>query len=287
MEAPDVLRAVAAGRSTAAELGLRVDDAVVIHNSDRIALRLVPCDVLARVAPPGHHGDSELEVEVARRLTKADGPVAELEPRAGARVFSRDGFAVSLWTYYEPTGSAIGPASYADALMRLHAALRRSGLAAPHFTERVAIAQREVDDRERTPALPGPEREFLGRTLSGLSSSISGAGAGEQPLHGEPHPGNLLSTSKGPLFIDLTTCVRGPVEFDIAHAPEEVAGHYPGADLDLVRQCRALTWALFSAWRWRRDDQLPDRDYWRTEGLRRIRTALGLGDPGLAGHDGP
>jgi hypothetical protein len=39
--------------------------------------------------------------------------------------------------------------------MRLHAALRQTGLRAPHFTERVADAQREVGDRERTPALPG------------------------------------------------------------------------------------------------------------------------------------
>ena len=51
MQASDVPRAVGAGVSTAAALDLRVDDAVVLHNSNKLTLRLLPCYVLARVAP--------------------------------------------------------------------------------------------------------------------------------------------------------------------------------------------------------------------------------------------
>jgi hypothetical protein len=274
MEAADVRRAVAAARATAGGLGLRVDDVAVISNSDRVALRLVPCEVLARVAPSAHRAGSEFEVEVARRLAETDGPVAELDPRAEYRVYPRDEFVISFWTYYEPVGSKIPPAHYAGALMRLHAALRETGLPAPHVTDRVAGAQAEVGDRERTPALPDPDRAFLGRTLSRLSHVISRGGAGEQLLHGEPHPGNVLSTRRGLLFVDLGECCRGPVDFDVAHAPEEVAEHYPGVDHDLIRQCRVLEWALFSTWRWRHDDQFPQRHYWRTEGLSRVRAGL-------------
>ena len=274
MEDWELRRAVEAGGSTASALGLQVDHVVVIHNSDRIALRLIPCDVLARVAPSAHQADSEFEVDVARRLAGTGGPVAELDPRVEHRVYLRDGFAISLWRYYEPAGSEIGPAEYAGALMQLHAALRQIGLAAPHLTERVAGAQREVGDRERTPALLSSDRELLSNTLSRLSSSISQGRAGEQLLHGEPHPGNLLSTGRGPLFVDLGTCCRGPVEFDVAHAPEQVGEHYPGADDDLIHQCRILMWALFTSWRWRHDDQLPNGHYWRVEGLNRVRAAL-------------
>jgi hypothetical protein len=274
MDASELRRAVEAGRATASALGLQVDDVVVINNSDRIALRLVPCEVLARVAPSAHRADSQFEVEVARRLAEVDGPVAELEPRAEPRVYLRDGFAVSLWTYYEPVGSEIAPAHYAGALMRHHAALRQIDLGAPHFTDRVAGALREVGDREQTPALLGPDRELLSKTLSSLSATISSGEAGEQLLHGEPHPGNLLKTRRGPLFVDLATCCRGPIEFDLAHAPEEVGEHYPGADHDLIHQCRILMWALFTTWRWRRDDQLPNGHYWRVEGLSQVRAAL-------------
>ena len=274
MEPPEVRRAIEAGQATAAALGLPADDAVVIHNSDRVVLRLIPCDVLVRVAPAAHQAGSELEVEVARRLAGTGGPVGELEPRAGCRVYLRDGFAVSLWKYYEPAGSEVAPADYAGALTRLHTALRQTDLGAPHVTDRVAGAQREIDDRRQTPELPGPDRELLSDTLSRLASSITRGGAGEQLLHGEPHPGNVLSTRHGPLFVDLGTCCRGPIEFDIAHAPEEVAEHYPGADHDLIHQCRILMWALFTTWRWRHDDQLPDRHYWRLEGLSKVRSAL-------------
>lgn len=280
MEPSELRRAVEAGRATAAELGLQVDDAIVLHNSDRLALRMVPCDVLARVAPSGHLADSEFEVEVARRLADVDAPVAELDPRVEPRVHVRDAFAISLWTYYEPVRSEIAPVDYADVFLRHHAALRRIDLGAPHFTDRVAVALRAVNDREQSPELPASDRELLSDTLGGLSAAISIDRTGEQLLHGEPHPGNLLNTRRGPLFVDLATCCRGPIEFDLAHAPEEVGKHYAGADHGLIHRCRALNWAMFSAWRWRRNDQMPDRGHWRVEGLNQVRAALDRGELG-------
>jgi hypothetical protein len=159
-------------------------------------------DVLARVAPSAHRDASKFEVEVARRLAEVDGPVAQLEPRVEPRVYFRDNFAISFWTYYEPVGSEIAPAHYADALVQYHAPLRQVDLRAPHFTDRVAGALREVGDREQTPALLGPDRELLTNTLSSVSTAISSGEVGEQLLHGEPHPGNLLNTRSGPLFVD-------------------------------------------------------------------------------------
>jgi thiamine kinase-like enzyme len=107
-----------------------------------------------------------------------------------------------------------------------------------------------------------------------LRRAIVARGAPEQLLHGEPHPGNLLNTKKGLLFIDLETCCRGPVEFDIAHAPEEVSEHYPAVNRELLRECRVLMRAMVTAWRWDRDDQLPDGRYRGIEGLNQVRVAL-------------
>lgn len=53
METSDVTRAIAAATSVAASLGVPADDAIVLHNSNRLALRLTPCDVVARVAHVG------------------------------------------------------------------------------------------------------------------------------------------------------------------------------------------------------------------------------------------
>jgi hypothetical protein len=276
LKASDVPRAVAAAVSTATALGLRADDAVVLHNSNRIAVRLVPCDVLARVAHVAQQEGAEFEVEVARRLVETDSPVAEPEPRVEPRVYVRDGFAITLWTYYEPVPAPdLAPAAYARTLVRLHAGMRRVDVPAPHFTDRVAQAQWLVGNRACTPELGDAERGLLSDTLERLSRAIDDRDAGEQLLHGEPHPGNVLNTSKGPLFVDLETCCRGPVEFDVAHVPEQVGEHYPGTDPDLLRQCRILTLAIATTWRWDRDDQFPNGRRLGMQWLNQIRSALG------------
>ena len=276
MRASEVPRAVAAGMVCAAALDLSVDDAVVVHNSNRLVVRLLPCEVLARVAPAEAQAGAEFEVQVARRLAETDSPVAGLEPRVEPRVYRRDDFAVTLWTYYRavPPGD-VAPAEYAEALERLHAGMRPVTAKVPHFTERVAEAQWLVGHAELTPELPGPDRDLLRGTLQRFSEAVVDHGAGEQLLHGEPHPGNLLRTEKGLLFVDLETSCRGPVEFDVAHAPEEVGRAYPAADQDLLRECRVLTLAVATTWRWDRNDQLANGRRLGVEWLGQIRAAHG------------
>jgi hypothetical protein len=275
MQPSEVRRAVGAAMSTAASLDLTVDDAIVLHDSNRLTLRLLPCDVLARVAPVAHQA-ARFEVELAQRLAESESPVAALEPRVEPRAYERDGFVVTLWTYYEPvTPREVSPADYADALGRLHAGMRTLDVPTPHFTDRIEQAQQLVANRDHTPALADADRELLGDTLRGLRRVIGERGGAEQHLHGEPHAGNVLTTKNGLLFVDLETCCRGPVEFDLAHAPEEVGEHYPGVDQDLLRECRILVLAMITTWRWDRGDQFPNGRQLGTEWLRQIRAALG------------
>jgi aminoglycoside phosphotransferase (APT) family kinase protein len=258
MQATEIPRAVAAALSIASALDLTVDDAIVLQNSNKLALRLLPGDVFARVAYVGQEV-AELEIDLALRLAETGSPVAALEPRVEPRVYERDGFVVTLWTYYESVAHPeVSPADYADALARLHAGMRKIDLATPHFTDRIAEAQGLVASRDRTPALTDADRELLGNTLQSLRRGIVDRGAEEQLLHGEPHPGNVLNTKNGLRFIDLETCCRGPVEFDLAHAPEEVGERYPDADQELLRECRVLVLAMVTAWRWDADDQYPN-----------------------------
>ncbi|PWV46742.1 aminoglycoside phosphotransferase family protein [Nocardiopsis sp. L17-MgMaSL7] len=258
MREPQFGRAVAAATSVATSLGLDADEAVVLHDSNRLTLRLLPCDVLARVAP-AEHGVARYEVELALRLAATGSPVAALDPRVTPGVHERDGFEVTLWTHHAPVpATKVPPPDYADALARLHHGMRAVDHPSPRFTDRVARARGLVADRDRTPELTAPDRELLARALDDLEREVTGHGAPEQLLHGEPHPGNLLATAEGPLFVDLETCCRGPVEFDLAHAPDEVAAHYPGTDPELLRACRLLVLAMITAWRWDRDDQFPD-----------------------------
>ena len=258
MQPSELQRALAAARSTASALGLAADEAIVLHDSNKLTARLLPCDVVARVAPRAHQVAS-FEVELAQRLAEAGSPVAALEPRVRPRAYQRDGFDVTLWTYCEPvTSGEVSPADYAGALERLHAGMRTLDVRTPHFTDRVEEAQRLAESSNLTPGLADADRELLVSTLRARRQAIGERGAAEQLLHGEPHPGNLLSTKSGLVFIDLETCCRGPVEFDLAHVPEDVSDRYADADAELLSQCRVLALAMVAAWRWDPGDRLPN-----------------------------
>jgi aminoglycoside phosphotransferase (APT) family kinase protein len=270
MDMSDVTRATAAAMSIAASLDLSASDAIVLQNSDKLALRLTPGDVFARVAHVGQEV-AQLEVELAQRLAELGCPVAGLEPRVEARVYTRDGFAVTLWIYYEPATPRVSPVAFAEALKRLHAGMRKVDVATPRFTDRIAEAEEIVASPDLSPALADADRVFLSSTLSNLRRVIDYRGAPEQLLHGEPHPGNVLSTKDGPLFIDFETCCRGPVEFDLAHVPEAVREHYPSLDHRLLDECRQLVLAMVAAWRWDRGDQFPNGRRFGEELLRLLR----------------
>jgi aminoglycoside phosphotransferase (APT) family kinase protein len=202
--------------------------------------------------------------------------VAVPDPRAESRVYERDGFVVTLWTYYQPEMSGeVSPVDYANALERLHSGMRKLDLRTPHFTDRVEEAQHLVETTHLSPHLADADRELLITTLRSRRQAIVGRGAAEQLLHGEPHPGNVLSTKSGLLFIDFETCCRGPVEFDLAHVPEDASERYPGADQDLLSQCRVLVLAMVAAWRWDLGDEFPDRP----RAARALLSALREGPP--------
>ncbi|GAA1894036.1 aminoglycoside phosphotransferase [Asanoa iriomotensis] len=258
MKAELVSRGMAAATALAARLHLRVDDVLVIQNSNKLALRLLPCDVFARVALIGEEV-AAFEVDLALRLAGTASPVAAPAPGVEPRVYESDGFAVTLWTYYEAVvPDQDWPDAYADALHRLHTRMRGVEITTPHFLDRVGEAERLVTRRTETPALAEADRHLLLTTLQNARERIHGRGAAEQPLHGEPHPGNLLNTRNGPLFIDFETCCRGPVEFDVAHVPEDVSARYPGIDQVLLAECRRLVLAMVAAWRWDVRDEFPN-----------------------------
>ena len=275
MQASEVARAATAARTIVSDLGLGVEVAEVIHNSNNLALRLLPCDVFARVAFDGRE-IAQREIELAVRLTEAGSPIATLEPRVEPRVYEHDGFAMTLWTFYESIVEPdVSPVDYATTLRRLHAGMRNLDIATQHFTDRVAEAQQLVENPDLTAALSGADRDLLTSTLRDRRRAIEDRGASEQLLHGEPHPGNVLNTRDGLRFIDLETGCRGPIEFDLAHVPEAVSDLYPKVDRDLLRECRVLVLAMVAAWRWDPSDELPNGE----RAGRHLISALRAGPP--------
>jgi aminoglycoside phosphotransferase (APT) family kinase protein len=270
MHSSDLARGKAAAMKVASTLGLPVAEAQVLHNSNKLALRLIPCDVVARVAFAGQEV-FRAELEIARQLAATQTPVGQLAPGVEPWVYGHNEFVVTLWSYYEQLPEQVPPAEYAQALVRMHHGMAKVDVDVPHFSDRVAEAQQLVASRAQTPALAEADRDLLSSTLRIGRRAITERADAEQLLHGEPHPGNLLNTKNGPLFIDLETCCRGPVEFDLAHVPERVTACYPRANGELLRAARLLVLAMVAAWRWDRSDQLPNGERAGQELLKTIR----------------
>lgn len=240
-----------AALATAALMGLSAERAEVLQDSNRVVLRVQPCDTVVRVVESAHAEHLERELLLASRLERLGAPVAAPDPRVERRVFGDDEFAMTFWRHYEAAGPrAIEPAHYGVALKSLHESMSTLDTAAPHFTERVAKAEGLVAEAEHTPALSDDDRAFLVVELRRTVEAVASSGAREQLLHGEPHSDNVLRTADGLLFIDFEACCRGPVEFDIADVPEDVADHYPGVNRALLEECRSLVLAMVSIWCW-------------------------------------
>lgn len=258
----------------------------MLNDSNRLAVHLRPCDVLARVAPRARQNGAKFEVEVVRRLAETGGPLATLDPRVEPRVYDQDDFAVTLWTFYEPLAPHdIAPAEYASALERLHAQMRKADLTGdwvPHFVDRVDEAQRLVDGPSNNPEIAGADRELLGTTLRTMSRMIIDRAASEQLLHGEPHPGNVLRNEGWAAVRRPRDVLSRPIEFDLAHAtinasgpPVEVSALYAGADQALVRECWILMLAMVTSWRCEPGDDLPNGRALATDWIRQLRAELG------------
>jgi hypothetical protein len=257
MEAAEAQRAVAAAMSAASALGLVVDEAAVLNDSNRLVVRLLPADVVARVTPMAHFASAEREVELARQLGETGSPIVRLDARVEPRVLVDDGLKISLWTYVEAVPTVLPPTEYAQALVRLHADLRRLDLTVPHFSDRVAATRHDVASGDVTPDLPEADRVLLGDTLDHLARSVADRHAVEQVLHGEPHAGNVLDTEHGPRFMDFENACRGPVEYDLAWVPDEVAARHPDVDRRLLDDCRGIVLAIIATHRWTAGDEHP------------------------------
>ncbi len=260
MQASELPRAVAAARSTVSELDLAVDDAIVLQDSNRLVLRLMPCDVVARVAPMEYQVSAEFEVELAQRLAETGSPVAALHPRVEPRVHVRDGFVMNMWTFYEP----VRPRSPAGRLrVRARAPACRHAAGRSHRRRTSRIESRRLNAwsgaAKLTPALVDADRELLAQHAAKPEASDSTiAVPPSSRCTASRTRGTCSARRKGCVFIDLETCCRGPVEFDLAHVPDAVSEHYRDADQDLLRECRGLTLAMVAAWRWDRDDHYPN-----------------------------
>ena len=248
-------RAVAAAVALARENGLRVEEPAVLNDLFSLMVRLRPAPVVARVAtlmPRLRAPIADwlgLDIAVTTFLSDRGAPVVAPSRELPAGPHERDGFAISFWTYVEPDPDRTPTAADCSAMLPdLHDALRSYPGELPALCANDIPRGLEMLDRGAT-GLSGTDVDLLRVSAERLRPLWEAPGDEAQPLHGDAHPGNLISTRDGGLlWIDFEDVCLGPVEWDLATImdPGAVAAHHR-SDPEVLARCtelRALQVAL-------------------------------------------
>jgi len=242
--------AVRAATEVAAQFGILSADPVLLQETNNTVVWLRPEPVVAKVAVRAHSQDDiRLEYAVALELDALEAEVAR--PMRGTQPISHagTGFVVTLWERLEGSDRAsVPPEELAESLRRLHRLLDQTDIDLPSFRAMVAKASRVLDADSLMTALHQEDRELLRTSYERGFADLEGARFEERRLHGEPHNGNRIATSKGLRWIDFESACVGPVEWDLAFQSEAVVALFPEADLDLVALLRRLNSARVATW---------------------------------------
>lgn len=242
--------AVGAAIKAGEAIGLSSTHPVILQDTNNVVVWLSPHDVVAKVGIWPHSADVlGREIEVCAHLAAAGAPVAT--PIGTLRREGTTTWPVSLWKRLQPVAS--GHASddeLAGMLRRVHAGLTSSSVELPSYIAAIDHARGTLFDDDQMHALSSSDLRLLRAAFDELAARAKAWPAHRQPLHGEPHLGNIILTTVGPTLIDFEAVSLGPPEWDLASMPPGVAGAFGDLDRDLLALLRLLNSARVATWCW-------------------------------------
>jgi len=204
----------------ARDAGLPVGRPVVLRDGSNLLVHLRPAPVVARVATATglmRAGPRWLarEVAVAGHLARAGAPVvapsAEIVP--GPHV--RNGLALTFWEYAEESAAPADAAEAGRRLRRCHEALAAFEGDLPRLgvlDEVEGIVERLAGTGTVSP----DDATVLRRVAAAVREGVERLALPLQAVHGDAHLGNVLATSRGPLWNDWEDTFLGPLAWDLA-----------------------------------------------------------------------
>lgn len=205
---------IRAATETAIAHGITPDRCAILQNGSTLVLRLTDT-LVARVVQDrdGPRQGTEWfarENAIAEHLTRHGAPVIPLHPALPPGPHEHLGYPINFWEFVTRIDAEPDPREIGRTLRQCHEIMRSFDKSLPRLailTESLAI----LDDRALFPqATQQMLRNHLTTSIDVLSNHP------HQPLHGDAHMGNLMSTTRGLLWTDWEDTFSGPVEWDVA-----------------------------------------------------------------------
>lgn len=221
MKSTDSLKLQLAHRSAcevAEANGLRFGQAIVLQNLSNVIIHLAPTSVVARVSTTTgtvRVGDAWFarEVAVARHLTAAGAPIIPLSSAIDPGPHQHLGLVLSFWEFVQILNEPFDPHQAGRALRTCHVALQDFQETLP-ILALISEAQQLLDQLIAEAEFNAADVEMLLHISQRVAHQMQQLPM--QPLHGDPHSGNVLNTAHGVLWTDWEDVMLGPVEWDLA-----------------------------------------------------------------------
>lgn len=259
------VRALNAARAVVGRYGMCAGEARMLSDCSNVVVHLAPLPVVAKVrtvAAASPCPAQQRELEIGLHLDRAGAPVAGPSSELPARVHRYRGHAVTFWRYQENNPAAVVDERAAGrVLAECHRALDSYLRPLPSSLSRqVSRAGRVLADPAELGGLAAGDRAWLAAMHARLSASVACRRPPPRVLHGDPHRGNLLVTSRGTVMIDFESACTGPLEWDLSALPGCGAGVFLGADHELLTILRQLRSLCVVVWCRQRQGRAPEID---------------------------
>lgn len=198
--------------------GLIFEQAIVLQNLSNVIIHLAPTSVVAKVSTTTgtvRVGDAWFarEVAIARYLTAVGAPIIPVSAAIEPGPHQHLGLVLSFWGFVQILDEPFDPYQAGHALQVCHTALQHFQGALP-ILALISEAQQLLDQLIAQSEFAAADVEMLLRVSQRVAGQLQQLPM--QPLHGDPHSGNVLNTARGVLWTDWEDVMLGPIKWDLA-----------------------------------------------------------------------
>jgi hypothetical protein len=259
-------RAINAAQVIAEEHGANRGSPVILKDTNHTIVHLTPQPIVAKVSVEKRFrqrsSSLEREVLVASLLAEAGAPVVRPTNTLPPGPHHVNGVELTFWEFCPHDPDADIPAWEAGSSLRVvHELLNdiHSKLPPlPTFTLQIDEADSLLRVPANVPLLPEKDRLFLCELYRKISADIGTASLDYQPLHGECHLNQAISSSSGVRWLDFEAACLGPKEWDLAALDQTGITAYGTADPSLLALLRTARLFCIVTWCWTQPDRASE-----------------------------